>query len=193
MPAKKIEIVAFAGSLRKGSYNRTLLNTASERAPNGTQIRSVEVGDIPFFNADVEIKGDPSSVLRLKDDVRNADGLLVFTPEYNGSVSAVTKNAIDWLSRKTGEYGSPMSGKAVGIAAASPGRRGAPGARSDLLRIVGYMTDQLFQETLAVPGISNKLDEHNRLTDPTTLVELDQWLERFVNHVRQAVTEGSAA
>ncbi len=181
-----LNIVGFAGSLRTGSHNRAALRAAAENAPTGVEIMLLDVSEIPFFDADVEKTGDPSSVIGLKDAVRAADGLVLFTPEYNGSVSAVMKNAIDWLSRRTGKFGSPMAGKPVAVAGVSPGGRQARKAREDLARIVGYMTDSLFEETLGIGDATGKFEEQdgkNRLTDAAATSELVSWLERFRNHV----------
>lgn len=179
-----LNLVAFAGSLRRGSYNRLALEAAMENAPAGVSITPLEIRDVPFFDGDVENAGDPSSVTQLKDAVRESDGLVIFTPEYNGSVSAVTKNAIDWLSRKTGEFGSPVTDKPVAIAAVSPGGRGAPEARSHLIHVVGFMTKALFRETLGIRNFSDKVDGESRLSDYETVNELVGWLKRFRNHAR---------
>lgn len=81
----ELSFVAFAGSLRSGSFNKAALNAAVANAPAGVKITALDVSDVPFFDGDVESAGDPSSVKRLKDAVRAADGLLIFTPEYNGA------------------------------------------------------------------------------------------------------------
>lgn len=189
----ELSFVAFAGSLRSGSFNKTALSAAVENAPAGVKITVLDVSDVPFFDGDVESAGDPSSVKRVKAAVRAADGLLIFTPEYNGGVSAVTKNTIDWLSRKTGEHGSPITGKPVAIAAVTPGGRGAPEARAHLIHVLGFMTDALFLETHGIKSVSSKVDEENRLTDPETVAELVAWLESFDNHAREWRKEHEAA
>lgn len=96
---RDIEILAFAGSLRNGSYNRALLRAAKELAADSLQITIFELQGIPLYNADVEVEGDPKRVTEFKEAIRNTDGLLIATPEYNHGVAAVTKNAIDWASR----------------------------------------------------------------------------------------------
>ncbi len=188
-----LNIVAIAGSLRAGSYNKAALNAAVEHAPAGMNISAVDISDVPFFDSDVENAGDPSSVKRLKDAVRGADGLLIFTPEYNGGISAVAKNAIDWLSRKAGDAGSAISGKPVAIAAATPGGRGAPEARAHLIHVIGYMTDALFMETLGIKSVSEKVDSQNRLTDDKAVADLVEWLESFRNHIYKSNENHNAA
>ncbi len=178
-----LNLVAFAGSFREGSFNRAALRAAIDNAPTGVKITEIDIRDVPFYDGDVENAGDPSSVKRLKNAVRASDGLLIFTPEYNGGSSAVAKNAIDWLSRDVDGTGSPLSGKAVAIAAATPGGRGAPEARAHLIHVIGFMTDRLFMETLGIKSVYEKVDEQNRLTDEATVADLTGWLERFRDHV----------
>ena len=96
---KKIEILAFAGSLRKESYNKAVLRAAKNLAPESLDIKVFDLQGFPLYNADVEAQGDPERVSEFKEAIRNADGLLIATPEYNHGVPAVTKNAIDWASR----------------------------------------------------------------------------------------------
>lgn len=181
--AKQLSVVGFAGSLRSQSYNAALLRAAVEHAPENMRITQLEIADIPFFNGDVENEGDPSSVKRIKDAVRGADALLIVTPEYNRSVPAVTKNVIDWLSRSADQPESPLNNKAVAIAAASPGGRGALGSREALAKSAEATTDRLFGETFGVPGVREKVDDKNSLADPQTISELKDWLGRFERHI----------
>src|SRR5262245_65356032 len=98
-PERDLTVLAFAGSLRRGSYNRALVRAAQEVAPPGMAIEIFEIAGIPLYNGDVEAAGDPEPVARFKQAIRAADGLLIATPEYNHGVPGVTKNAIDWASR----------------------------------------------------------------------------------------------
>ena len=82
-------VVGFAGSLRKKSYNRALLEAARELVPEGMLIETVEIGDLPFYNADIEARGDPPSVAAFKAVLQQADGLLIATPEYNDGIPGV--------------------------------------------------------------------------------------------------------
>ncbi|MBM2826434.1 MAG: chrR, partial [Dehalococcoidia bacterium] len=96
---KLLHVLGISGSLRKRSYNSALLRAAQELAPEGMEITVFHLHDIPLYNGDVEAVGLPESVLALKSAIREADGLLLATPEYNYSMSGVLKNAIDWASR----------------------------------------------------------------------------------------------
>ena len=97
--ARAFNVVGFAGSLRRGSYNRALLRAAVELAPSTLRIAIHELDDIRLYNGDVEAAGVPPSVVHLRDSIRMADALLIATPEYNHGVPGVLKNTIDWLSR----------------------------------------------------------------------------------------------
>ncbi|MDP4198787.1 MAG: NAD(P)H-dependent oxidoreductase [Bacteroidota bacterium] len=125
-----MKILAFLGSLRKGSYNGMALRAAIELAPADMHIEVAEIGDLPLYNQDVEDAGIPQSVQRLKQQVKDADGLLFATPEYNYSVPGVLKNAIDWISRPPKE--NPFNGKPCAIMSASTGLLGGSRAQYHL-------------------------------------------------------------
>jgi len=95
-------VVAFAGSLRRRSFNRALIEAAREIAPPGLTIESVEIGGLPFYDADLEAQGDPPAVTEFKTALASADGILIATPEYNDGVPGVLINALDWGSRLPG-------------------------------------------------------------------------------------------
>src|SRR5438309_1851821 len=102
-----LRVVAFAGSLRRGSFNRALLEAARQLAPGRMTISSIEIADLPFYNADVEAEGDPAAVVEFKAAIRAADGVIIATPEYNDGIPGVLTTAIDWGSRPPGIAGSP--------------------------------------------------------------------------------------
>jgi len=106
-------VVAFAGSLRRASYNRALVRAATELAPSALHIMVFELDDIPLYSEDIEAAGAPPSVIQLRDAIRKADGLLIATPEYNYGVPGVLKNAIDWLSRPPRD--SALNGKVAAV------------------------------------------------------------------------------
>lgn len=91
-----MKILAFAGSLRKGSFNKSLIRAAKEVSPEEMKIEIFDLEGIPLFNADVEAQGDPKRVKEFKEAIRDADGLIIASPEYNHGMTGVTKNAIDW-------------------------------------------------------------------------------------------------
>ena len=125
-----MRILGIAGSLRKGSYNRGLLRAARELMPEGVELVEYDIRDLPFYDGDVETAGDPESVVALKDAIREADALLIATPEYNRGVPGGLKNAVDWASRPP--LGSPLAGKPVAMMGATTGRGGTALAQQQL-------------------------------------------------------------
>jgi chromate reductase len=94
-----LNVLALSGSLREKSYNTALLREASRLAPAGMTIEFASIRDIPLYDADVEARAFPAAVKELSAKIKDADALLIATPEYNFSIPGVLKNTIDWLSR----------------------------------------------------------------------------------------------
>jgi chromate reductase len=129
--AEPVSVLGIAGSLRRGAYNRYLLDAAREVAPEWMAIEIFDLHDIPLYNADLDNDQDrPAAVTRLKERIAAADALLIATPEFNHSVPGVLQNAIDWASRPGGR--SPMAGKPAAIMGASPGAIGTARAQQQL-------------------------------------------------------------
>ena len=171
-------VVGFAGSLRRGSYNRALLRAAAELAPSALQIVIHELDGIPLYNGDVEAAGAPSSVVQLRDAVRKADGLLIASPEYNHGVPGVLKNAIDWLSRPPRE--SALNGKVAAVMGASPGMTGTARGQSQLRQAFVFTnTYALLQPEVLVARAHEKFDADGRLVDQATRDFLATFLQRF--------------
>ena len=113
-------ILGLSGSLRRGSFNSMLLRAAADMAPAGTTIEIGSIEGIPLYNQDVEDQGIPPVVQALKERVIATDGLLLVTPEYNGSIPGVFKNAIDWLSRPAADIPKVFRERPVGVIGATP-------------------------------------------------------------------------
>ena len=171
-------VVAFAGSLRRKSYNRALITAAQQLAPAGMTIDVIEIGDLPFYNADVEAAGDPPAVIHFKAALSGADGLLIATPEYNDGVPAVLSNAIDWGSRLPGR--APLWGKPVAIMGASPSQIGTARAQRHLRQMLGHVHARVLPPPeLLVAKAHERFDAHLQLTDEVTRKVLKDLLERF--------------
>lgn len=129
-----MKLLVFAGSTRSGSYNRQLARVAADMAEfRGAQVTLLELSglNIPLYNADLEAQGTPPDVLRLKQLMLDHPGWVICSPEYNGSMTALLKNTLDWASSPVkghAEWGSsgirPFAGKVVGLLSASPGALG---------------------------------------------------------------------
>jgi len=171
-------VVGFAGSLRKKSYNRALLEAARELAPEGMLIETVEIGDLPFYNADVEAEGDPPSVAAFKAVLQQADGLLIATPEYNDGIPGVLGNALDWASRLPGR--APLAGKPVAVMGASPSQIGTARAQHHLRQILSHVHARtLPPPELLLAQAHLRFTAELRLTDDGTRKVLASLLERF--------------
>jgi chromate reductase, NAD(P)H dehydrogenase (quinone) len=191
-------LVAFAGSLRRGSYNRALIRAATELAPVGTTIDTIEIGGLPFYNADLEAKGDPPAVAAFKESLADADGILIATPEYNDGIPGVLGNALDWGSRLPGR--SPLIGKPVAIMGASPSQIGTARAQHHLRQILGHVHARtLPPPELLVARAHERFDKDLRLTDESTrkvlrelLIRFSHWIERE-RRANEAVREKTPA
>jgi chromate reductase len=170
-------IVGFAGSLRRGSYNRALIQAAQELAPDGMTVEPIEIGELPFYNADVEAEGDPASVAAFKAALQQADGILIATPEYNDGIPAVLGNAIDWGSRLPGR--SPLQGKPVAIMGASPSQIGTARAQLHLRQILGHAQARVLPPPELLVAKAHERFDGLRLKDEGTRKVLTALLERF--------------
>ena len=126
-------ILALVGSLRSTSDNLHLAEAAVKLAPSGVSVEIFEsLGDVALYNEDIDQPGAVPAAERLRSEVRSADALLLVTPEYNGTMSAAMKNAIDWISRPFGA--GAISGKPVAVIGTSHGRYGGVWAHDDARR-----------------------------------------------------------
>jgi chromate reductase len=127
-------ILGIAGSLRRASHNRALLSAAADLLPEGVELVIADISDLPLYNWDLEQEsGFPESVQRFRDQLAEADAILISTPEYNYSMPGVLKNALDWASR--GGDDSPLNRKPAAIMGAA-GRLGSVRAQMHLRTVL---------------------------------------------------------
>jgi chromate reductase len=175
---RALTVAGFAGSLRKASFNRSLLRAAAELAPQGMMIEIVDIATIPVYNADVEAEGDPEPVAAFKRAVGAADGLLIATPEYNLGVPGVTKNVIDWASRPPRQ--SVLGGKPVAVMGATPGMGGTARGQSQLRQAFVFTNSYAMpQPEVLVRRASELFDGDGRLVDEPTREHLVKFLTAF--------------
>lgn len=174
-------IVGIAGSLRRVSYNRGLLRAAQAAAPAGSVIDIADIAAFPVYNGDVEAAGGlPPAVETVKQAIVAADALLIVTPEYNGGIPGVLKNAIDWISRPPADTARVFGGKPIAIVGASPGRLGTAMAQDAWLSVVHALGARLWSGgRLMVSGASGLFDADGNLTDDATRDRLAKFLADF--------------
>jgi chromate reductase len=181
-----LRVLGIAGSLRAESYNRALLRAAQEEAPSAVEIQLYDIASIPFYNADVEARGDPEPVAAIKAAIRAADALLIATPEYNHGIPGVLKNALDWASRP--HRASPLDCKPVAIMGATAGRGSTFQAQAQLREALVYAGScTLAQPELSLSRAGSEFDDALqpvRLTDPGTRSALRELLDAFAEWVR---------
>ncbi len=181
---KQINILGFAGSLRKGSFNRALLRAAHDLAPKGVTIEIFDLEGISLFNQDLENR--PSQkVKEFKARIRAADAILIASPEYNYSISGVLKNAIDWASRPYGD--NAFEGKPAALMSASTGMIGGARGQYHLRQVlVSLNMFPLNRPEVIVCFADKKIDGNGMVTDEETkdrirklIVSLVDWAKTW--------------
>ena len=188
-----MKILGISGSLRKGSYNTALLRAAVGLMPEGVQLEIGSIAGIPLYDGDLEaaqgIPAGGSSAQRRES--KQADGLLLVTPEYNNSIPGVFKNAIDWLSRPPADIAKVFGDRPVGVIGASPGGFGtilAQNAWLPVLRTLGTRT--WFGGRLQVSRAGNVFNAAGELTDEAARTQLRKYLGGFVDFIRNRAAGG---
>jgi chromate reductase len=181
--SKPIIILGFAGSLRKGSYNKALLYAASKLVPKDAKLEIFDLEGIAQFNQDLEDRM-PQKVKEFKAKIRAANALLIATPEHNYSVPGVLKNAIDWASRPYDD--NSFEGKPVAVMSASPGMFGGARAQYHLRQVlVSLNMHAINRPEVIVASVDEKIDEKGNLTDEKTRKKIGQLLESLVNWTKR--------
>lgn len=190
----KIHIAAFAGSLRKNSYNQALIDQAAKMIPAGAEIEIIDLSPIPLYNQDMEQTGFPTAVVTFREKLHQANAFLIATPEYNSSIPGVLKNALDWASRGGPEKNPPMSGKPLAIIGVG-GRFGTSRAQHHLRQVASHMNMfTLPKPEVLISNFPQKVfDEANTLTDEFALKLMQEQLIALVDLTRQLnqpITQG---
>ena len=179
-----LRILGIAGSLRAGSFNRSLLRAAVERAPEDMTIEVFDLAAVPLYNGDVEAAGDPPGVAAFKQAIAATDGVLMATPEYNHGVPGVMKNAVDWASRPPRQ--APLESKPVGLIGASPGITGTARGQSQLRQAFEFTNSYCMpQPELLMFKAHEKFDAEGKLIDEQTAEFLEKYLVAFGDWVRR--------
>jgi chromate reductase len=174
---KRVKILGFAGSLRSGSYNKALLRAAVDLLPKDVDLDIFDIDGIPGFNQDIEAEM-PVEVKEFKSKIRDSDGILIATPEYNYSVPGVLKNAIDWASRPYGD--NAFDGKPVAIMSASIGKFGGARAQYHLRQMFVFLNmHPVNGPEVMVTLAQDKFDADGKLVDEDTKKYVSQLLQNL--------------
>ncbi|MEX3100793.1 NAD(P)H-dependent oxidoreductase [Streptomyces sp. V2] len=185
-----VRILALVGSLRAGSTNRQLAEAAVKIAPEGVEVVLFEgLADVPFYNEDIDVEGNvPAAAAKLREVAGSADAFLLFSPEYNGTIPAVLKNAIDWLSRPYGA--GAFTGKPAAVVGTAFGQFGGVWAQDEARKAVGIAGGKVLEDAkLSIPGSLTRFAE----THPSDDAEVVAQLTEVVNTLHGHATEPAAA
>lgn len=172
-----LKILGISGSLRKGSYNTAALKACAELMPAGMTMTYARIDDLPLFNQDVFDAGLPEAAKRFRAEVTAADGVLIASPEYNFSLTAALKNAIDWASRAPNQS---WQDKPIAVFSVSGGPMGGARVQYDLRRILGQLWGHVLpRPEVFIGNASSKFDAQGRITDEATKKFLTDLLAGF--------------
>jgi chromate reductase len=179
-----MRVLGITGSLRRDSYNHALLREAAERLPAGAELVEFDrLGEIPPYDSDVEAEGTPEPVEALRQAMREADAVLVATPEYNHSIPGVLKNALDWASRPAGQ--SALNGKPAVVIGASTGMFGAVWAQAETRKVLGALGGRVVEGELPVAKAAELMRGGRLELPPEQSDQLEGLLAELVSEVEQ--------
>lgn len=181
-----VRILALVGSLRAGSHNRQLAEAAAKLAPEGAQVEIYEgLADVPFYNEDIDVADNvPAAAAKLREAANASDGFLFFSPEYNGTIPAVLKNAIDWLSRPYGA--GAFTGKPVVVVGTAFGQYGGVWAQDDTRKAVAIAGGKVLEDVkLSVPGSVTRFADTHPSDDAEIVEQLTEVVNRLHSHADQ--------
>jgi chromate reductase, NAD(P)H dehydrogenase (quinone) len=174
-----MKVLGISGSLRHDSHNSALLRAAAERLPAGAELIPFErLAEIPPYDEDVEMAGVPAVVEELREAIRDADAVLIATPEYNHSIPGQLKNALDWASRPAGK--SALNGKPAATIGASTGMFGAVWAQAELRKVLGAMGGRVLEAELPVAHAADLRDGPHLKLEPNQSEQLREILSELI-------------
>ncbi len=188
------QLVGIAGSLRKHSYNRGLLQLAAAHLPAGHGITIAEIGDFPLYNEDIENNvGIPEIVASVKTAIAKADGILIATPEYNHGIPGVLKNAIDWISRPPQDQARVLHGKPVALIGATVGTFGTAFAQDAWLPVFRALRMSAWSDggSFYLTRAGEAFGPDGQLRDAAVDKRLAAYIAGFATACEQMQTKGS--
>jgi chromate reductase len=181
-----MRVLAISGSVRSASYNTALLRALAGEAPAGVELVHWQgLKEVPPYDADDDLVEGPVAVEALRAAVREADAVIIATPEYNSSVPGVLKNALDWASRPLAT--NPFRNKPVAVIGASSGAFGAVWSQAELRKVLGTMGARVADVELAVGHAQEKFDEAGRLLDEDVRQGLRESLDLLLAEISPAL------
>jgi chromate reductase, NAD(P)H dehydrogenase (quinone) len=178
MMKDEIRILSFSGSLRKQSYNRILLNEMIKLKPENVLITEFDISPIPLYNEDIEVSHYPKVVTDFKDKIRNTNGVLIVTPEYNYSIPGVLKNAIDWASRPPTDI--PFIGKPGAILGTSISMFGSLRSQLHLRQVLFAVGMHVMNSPEVYIPKAKEIFETGALIDERTITHLKKFWDSFI-------------
>lgn len=167
-----MRILGLSGSLRDGSYNTGLLIAAADRLPADAELVVFDrLREVPFYDPDEDGPDVHPAAAALREAVQAADALLFAIPEYNGSIPAVVKNAVDWTSRPAGN--GAIKGKIAAVIGGGPGQFGGIWAHDELRKSAKIAGARVIDAGISVPKIDGLVDDRGVLISESWLVKLD--------------------
>jgi chromate reductase len=159
-----MRILGISGSLRRDSHNTSLLRAAAVSLPPGVELELFDgLGDLPHYNADIDEDPAPEAVVRLREAIAEADGVLIATPEFNGSIPGALKNALDWASRPFPD--NALRGRPVAVVGASTGLFGAVWAQAEVRKVLETIGADVIDSELPVGQAHAAFGDDGHLTD----------------------------
>ena len=182
-----LKILAVPGSVRASSFNRGLLVAARNIGQSEIEIEIYEgLGELPIFSQDLEGENMPARASELDRALRNADAVLIATPEYTGSIPGGLKNLLDWAARPFGN--GAFQGKPTAIIGASPGQYGAARSVEMTTKIVGALGANVLERNLTVSRAMDRFDSDGTLSDEMVKRSLEDVLTGLSDLARRPVT-----
>lgn len=183
-----MKLVGIVGSLRQESFNRKLFNIVTTLLPEGVELVEIDISDVPLFNQDIEFP-TPASVVRVREEVKDADGVIFFVPEYNQGISGVLKNLVDWVSRPVSfeTMEKVLVNKPVTMMGATMGISGTITAQENLRSYLTFMNANVMpQPRVTIASVHTKVDENKQLKlDDVTLGFVEQTATSFVEYINK--------
>lgn len=187
-----LTVLAISGSLRASSINACLVRAASRLAPTGMTVETFTgLRDLPHYDADLDGDVSVAPVADLRKRIAAADGLLIATPEYNGGVPGVLKNALDWASTPHGA--SALTGMPVAVMGATPGRSGTAGAQAQLRQVLSRIGCGVVAEPeVKISKAYDRFDDEGRLCDEMVARPVTDLLDALGLRIRQGLLTQAA-